>query len=157
VIVPIVLFPPATPPALQVTVVLVVPVTVAVIVSVAPRNTVPLAAETLTLTVGGEGGGDDADPRTPPPQPRLEIAARSAMPNLVGQPWISRLCVLAGTRSMQGVIAPAVPVRITLRLQCRVVLPRVAGKSKAAISLGLAGVYAAVSVNAQSECGGDEV
>jgi hypothetical protein len=152
-----VLFPPATPPALQVTFVLVVPVTVAVIVSVAPRNTVPLAAETFTLTVGVEGGGGDADPRTPPPQPRLEIAARSAMPNLVGELWILHLCVLAGTRSMKGVIAPAVPVRITLPLQCRVALPRVAGKSTAAISLGLARAYVASSVNAQSECGGDEI
>jgi len=88
---------------------------VAVIASVAPSSTVPLAAETLTLTTGLEGGCDDVDPRTPPPQPRHEIATRSAMPNRVGQPWNMRLCNFAGTRSMRGVIATTVPVRITQR------------------------------------------
>ena len=60
---------------LQVTAVSVVSVTVAVKVSVPPRNTVPLLGVIPTVMEGGGSGGDVTEPAPPPPQPRVHAPA----------------------------------------------------------------------------------
>ena len=72
--VPTLEFPPAIPLTLQVTLVLVVLVTVAANCCVAPRKTEAVGGKTLTLTVGGGGGGGAGFPPLVP-QP---IAAPAA-------------------------------------------------------------------------------
>ena len=70
VIVPLDALPPATPFTLQVTLVLVVFVTVAVNVWELPSRTEPLVGVTVTLVdEGGGRGGGASDSGLPPPQP----------------------------------------------------------------------------------------
>jgi len=79
---PTVAFPPATPPALQVTAVFEVPETVAVNCSVPARGRVAVAGETETVMfVGvpelGVAAAVPPDPLPPPPQERLDSDKRS--------------------------------------------------------------------------------
>jgi len=66
--VPEVAFPPRMPFTLQVTEVLLAPVTAAVSCRVFPSNTFPLGGMTDTVTLGG-GGGGEPELAHPPPQP----------------------------------------------------------------------------------------
>jgi hypothetical protein len=77
--VPEVAFPPRMPFTLQVTEVLLAPVTAAVSCRVFPSNTLPLGGVTATVTVGG-GGGGEPELAPPPPQPG-KIAKAAINPN----------------------------------------------------------------------------
>ena len=81
VIVPTVVFPPATPFTLQLTLVSVVFVTVAVNIAVFPSTTDPLVGAMVTTIDGGGGGPPELEP---PPQPSVHTAAaRSAKPAIL--------------------------------------------------------------------------
>jgi hypothetical protein len=89
--VPTVPFPPSIPPALQLTAVLVVPVTVAVNWTDPPGATVAPGGdiETVTLLGGGGGGLLVLEPLPPPPQAAVKAAikmqnilARDALRNI---------------------------------------------------------------------------
>jgi hypothetical protein len=82
-----------------VTAVFVVPVTLGVSVTLAPKNTLELADVTLTEIVGG-GAGVATEPTAPLPHPSVDIAASIAVPNFCRQPWFLRPTVLAGTSPM---------------------------------------------------------
>lgn len=105
----------------------VVPVTLGVSVTIAPRKMLGLGDATLTEIVGG-GAGVATEPTVPQPHPSVDIAASSTVPNFFRQPWFLRPTVLAGTSPMpRGESKPPASAGHALRCasgRCRAVRTR---------------------------------
>src|ERR1051325_4425053 len=115
VIVPTVVFPPITPSTDQVTVWSVVPLTVALNVTVWPAWIVALVGTSVTLEAGGGGGGGGGVELPFPPFPLFPLfPLKAPPPHAVARARISTIAIVSETFVARRVFANSIIVSLSI-------------------------------------------